>query len=168
MTNELKVGESTDGPDLKAGQTILAGEAVDYLIQEFVFGNESEGEVIKLKRQLDSDYQSLSLNNADMQAALSGFAQDPPTSRIVRSGDAIQIQCLINGKWVWRFRAQMEARGRMWESNKSPKSGVSHPTPSYDPVENDNSKPKPTEENLLMAFLQGQQTLLEKLIDQTT
>ncbi len=155
--NSKKAPKGTEG-------TLLQGEGLAYMIARYAVTCGSDRECVKQKRHLSDNTQSISFNNAEVQANLAALKKG--TGRI-RQGAGIGSQFYLEvinpttGKWEVRAQGSSEKGGITWQSSK--KGGVSHSIDKKEPA-----KKEPSKENLMMAFLQGQQDLLEKLMNQTT
>jgi hypothetical protein len=154
--------------------TILSGEGLEYMIGRYAVTCGSDRECVKQKRHLSDNSQSISFNNAEVQANLA--ALENGTGRI-RQGSGVGTQFYLEvknpdtGEWEVRAQGGGEKGGITWHSSK--KGSVSHRIDKKKPAKKKPAKKKPakkktTNNELLTQFLQGQQALLEKLIDQTT
>jgi hypothetical protein len=135
----------------------LKKEGLDYMCARLAIAGGSTHETVKIGRKLNDGIQTIGLNNAEIYGCIAGLKAKPPTSptlRMVKSGNTYNIEDMNGEK---RFAIDM-ARGRMRLVSKDAVTKV---------VESINTS-EHQEQNLIMTFLKGQQSLLEKLIDQTT
>ena len=133
----------------------LKGEHLDYICNRMSLTGGSLEETVKVGRKLEDRIQTVGLNNAEIYGTIAGLNSSPPTMKIIKKGNTYAVADMEGER---RFDISME-RGRL---RLICAGEVSHV------ISKTNDPSEPQEENLLMAFLQGQQNLLEKLIDQTT
>ena len=134
----------------------VSGENLDYICNRLSITGGSLEETVKVGRKLEDRLQTVGLNNAEIYGTIAGLYADSPTMKIVKKGNSYTIESTPEGEK--RFKVSME-RGR---AKITCAGEVAHV------ISKTKEPSEPQEENLLMAFLQGQQSLLEKLIDQTT
>ena len=136
----------------------LSGDSLDYLMNRMSLTGGSTNEVVKVGRKLDDRLQTVGLNNAEIYGCIGGLQKG--SLNMVKSGNTYHIESMKGDK---RFSIEMH-RGRM---RLVCTGNVANIISSPDLTAKKKSS-GPKGENLLISFLQGQQHLLEKLLNQTT
>ena len=166
--------EDTNSSELPGGKgRVLIGPGLQFMIGRYAVTCGSDRECVKQKRHLQENTQSISFNNAEIQANIAALKNG--TGRI-RQGTGIggqfylEVKNPTSGEWEIRAQGSAERGGITWFSNKE--SDVSHQisgeeTPKEKGKKKKRKKGEP-KEDMFVQFLHGQQTLLEKLLNQST
>tara|TARA_Y100000034_G_scaffold137010_1_gene218379 strand:+ start:12537 stop:15332 length:2796 start_codon:yes stop_codon:yes gene_type:complete len=167
--------------DTDSSRVVKRGsKAEKYLIGQYAITGGSDRECVKQKRHLEDGTQSISLNNAEVQANMKAL-QDG-TGRIRRStglGTKLYLEVRATddkGKLVeppkWEKRAEGDTASKpssvVWENTHTISQGIDKPGEEGFDAGTQNPANQPADESLFKTFLTGQQKLLEKLISQTT
>ena len=148
-----------DDEGKQESSTISNPEWRDYLAMTYSQATGSTQETLRVSRGVNDGYQSVYLNNATVQGNLAKIKSGAATFEYSDGGGTINIKDKKTGEILASCDT---ARGVMkWTIGKGKETGARN-------VISNTSNKKPeaetTDENLMLAFLQGQHALLEKLI----